>query len=348
MPGTFFTPTVFCSGGILLASGGANEASSSIIAMLPLSTGAAASWVTFNLTKGAGAIGARAGHRLAEVGGIIYAVGGLDSPGTPKAKWSNVVFAMDAASAIVSNSTSGFVKLIPAGSDGMFSPRGSFSLDVLGGTVVMFGGLTRNPAIEPFTGCSMANAQCTVFNEVRPQPASCGRIWGGAPSLLCTSALSLCASSRRRGVTPAHTRSRLPLALSLSCDHPMLSPRPSTVLRPPCAHPPNARRRCGSGRPARRPRRSAPHSAPRRLAAGHSSPSTEARPLRAMVTPAAFLRTSSSSSEASTPRARCSRTCGPSRARTSRGPPSHSRAPRFLRRRARRPVPSWAPSSTSA
>ena len=67
MPGNFFTPSVFCSGGILFATGGASESSSAIVAMLPLSTGASAPWTTFNLTKKAGAIGARAGHRMAEV-----------------------------------------------------------------------------------------------------------------------------------------------------------------------------------------------------------------------------------------------------------------------------------------
>ena len=57
-------------------------------------------------------------------------------------------------------------QLIAAGTPGLFSPRGSFSLDVLGGTIIMFGGLTRNVALEPFAGCGVANADCVTFNEV--------------------------------------------------------------------------------------------------------------------------------------------------------------------------------------
>ena len=119
MPSNFFTPSIFCSGGVLLAVGGANEASSAIVTMLPLSSGNSASWQLFNLTKKAGAIGARSGHRMAEVGGILYAVGGLDSPGTAKPKWSNVVFAMDAATSITNfNNTGAFVKVRKGGLGG--------------------------------------------------------------------------------------------------------------------------------------------------------------------------------------------------------------------------------------
>jgi len=170
LPAGFDAPSVICSGGVVVAVGGENEASSSIVALLPVSQGPGAEWV---VTSPAKSIGTRNGHRLIEFGGLLLVVGGLDNPGTAKAKWSNVVFALDMAGYVLENRTAGgnssfgFVKLVPAGVPGLFAPRGGFSLDVYGNSVVLFGGLTRAvDAPVPFPGCAAPGSNCTTFNDV--------------------------------------------------------------------------------------------------------------------------------------------------------------------------------------
>jgi len=173
LPLNFFAPTIFCSGGLLLASGGASDAGSNMVAIMPLSMGRNASWTLTVLKRD---IGARDGHRHVEYGGVLYAIGGLDSPGSAKAKWSNVVFALDVASYVLNDSNSstvGFVKLIPAQQPGLFAPRGAFSVDVYGNHIVLFGGLTRSATLSPFPGCAAPGAACVAFND----------LWRWAPGL---------------------------------------------------------------------------------------------------------------------------------------------------------------------
>jgi len=173
LPGDFFSTTIFCSGGLLVASGGASEASSSNVAIMPLSMGASANWTLTTLAKD---IGMRAAQRHVEYGGILMVIGGLDNYGTAKAKWSNVVFALDIASYTLQDSNSssiGFVKLIAAQQPGLFTPRGAFSLDVYGNHIVLFGGLQRDPLLDPFPGCQSPGSNCVTFND----------IWWWAPGL---------------------------------------------------------------------------------------------------------------------------------------------------------------------
>lgn len=131
-------------------------------------------------------------------------------------------------------------QLIAAGTPGLFSPRGSFSLDVLGGTIIMFGGLTRNAALEPFPGCGVANSDCVTFNEVRGSGSRTPPLTGGPirrsrdRRIRIRTPQASMACRWRLTVSPVTLRSRPPQVWQWSPGTPTAPLSPAQCATPSC------------------------------------------------------------------------------------------------------------------
>ena len=167
LPAAFAAPGLVIQGGLVMLYGGqtAADGASNTIAVMSLGN-VSAGWSSIAIPGGPGP---RAGHRLVSWGSIVYTLGGWD-----QVSYYNDVWGLDLTTFVQSNFTSGWQMVYPNGAPGLPSARNSFSWDLYGTGVVLFGGFYHNVVSgDPWTYCNNPNDGCVWYNDVwfwRPGP----------------------------------------------------------------------------------------------------------------------------------------------------------------------------------
>lgn len=157
-------PDLLLFGGFIIAIGGVTDDQATTMWYLPVSAGPNATWRSAVVNNQPDR---HDGHRLVSVGGVLYMFGGLVNGG-----WSNGVWALDVAgwfASVPGTMTMSWVRMTQSPMS-RWAPRGAMSVDVYASSLVLFGGLTRDPNVQPpptpGNACSSPNAACTVFNDL--------------------------------------------------------------------------------------------------------------------------------------------------------------------------------------
>ena len=149
LPAGFLAPAVSAFGGMLVLFGGENSFGATDSQLLISTTNYSGGWRDGSIPGSS--FGARNGHKVVIFGGNAYLTGGWNGAA---GAYFNDLYGLDLNSYLLSTSTlngqvPGWVQIFANNAPGAMTPRSAFSWDVYSNTLVAFGGIWANAAVNP-------------------------------------------------------------------------------------------------------------------------------------------------------------------------------------------------------